>query len=67
MTGNQAAVANEVPRGVVEYETASKFHNLDEEIGHTLAGKTGASNDFVDAWYVGYTPRLCASIGIGYV
>jgi membrane carboxypeptidase/penicillin-binding protein len=67
MTGNQAAVASEVLRGVVEYGTASKFHKLDEEIGYTLTGGTGTSNDFVDAWYLGYTPRLCASVGVGYV
>ncbi|MDF2701115.1 MAG: glycosyl transferase, family 51 [Rubrobacteraceae bacterium] len=66
MTGNQAAVANEVLRGVVEDGTASMFHDLDEEIGLASAGKTGTTNDFVDAWYVGYTPRLCTSVWVGY-
>ena len=66
MTGNQAAVANEVLRGVVEDGTASMFHDLDEEIGRPSAGKTGTTNDFVDAWYVGYTPRLCTSVWVGY-
>jgi len=67
MTGNQAAVANEVLRGVVEDGTTSMFHNLDEEIGYPPVGKTGTSNDFVDAWYVGYTPRLCTSVWVGYL
>ena len=66
MTGNQAAVANAVLRGVVVDGTASMFHDLDEEIGHTSVGKTGTTNDFVDAWYVGYTPRLCTSVWVGY-
>jgi len=66
LTGNQAAVANGVLRGVVENGTATMFHDLDEEIGHPSAGKTGTSNDFVDAWYVGYTPRLCTSVWVGY-
>ena len=66
MTGNQAAVANGVLRGVVVEGTASMFHDLDEEIGHLSAGKTGTTNDFVDAWYVGYTPRLCTSVWVGY-
>ena len=66
MTGNQAAVANGVLRGVVEDGTASMFHDLDEEIGRPSAGKTGTTNDFVDAWYVGYTPRLCTSVWVGY-
>ena len=66
MTGNQAAVANEVLRGVVENGTASMFHDLDEEIGRPSAGKTGTTNSFADAWYVGYTPRLCTSVWVGY-
>jgi membrane peptidoglycan carboxypeptidase len=66
LTGNQAAVANEVLRGVVEDGTASMFHDLDEEIGRPSAGKTGTTNNFADAWYVGYTPRLCTSVWVGY-
>ena len=30
------------------------------------AGKTGTTNDFVDAWFVGYTPHLVAGVWIGY-
>ena len=66
MTGNQAAAANQVLRGVVEDGTASMFHDLDEEIGHPSAGKTGTTNNFADAWYIGYTPRLCTAVWIGY-
>jgi penicillin-binding protein 1A len=42
------------------------FHDLDEEIGRPSAGKTGTSNDFADAWYVGYTPRLSTAVWVGY-
>ena len=42
------------------------YHDLDEEIGHPSAGKTGTTDNFVDAWYVGYTPRLCTSVWVGY-
>jgi penicillin-binding protein 1A len=66
MTGNQAAALNEVLRGVVEEGTANMFHDLDEEIGRPSAGKTGTTDDFVDAWYVGYTPRLCTAVWVGY-
>src|SRR5918997_5397674 len=66
LTGNEAAVATQVLRGVVKDGTATMFHDLDEEIGRPSAGKTGTTDDFVDAWYVGYTPRLCTSVWVGY-
>ena len=66
LTGDQAAVATGVLRRVVESGTASMFHDLDEEIGRPSAGKTGTTDDFVDAWYVGYTPRLCTSVWVGH-
>jgi penicillin-binding protein 1A len=66
LTGNDAAVATQVLRGVVKDGTASMFHDLDEEIGHPSAGKTGTTDNFADAWYVGYTPRLCTSVWVGY-
>lgn len=31
-----------------------------------VAGKTGTSNDFHDAWFVGYTPELVAGVWVGY-
>ena len=33
---------------------------------HTDAGKTGTTDKYADAWFSGYTPRLEASIWIGY-
>ena len=66
MSGNQATAASQVLRGVVEDGTASMFHDLDEEIGRPSAGKTGTTNDFADAWYVGYTPRLSTAVWVGY-
>jgi penicillin-binding protein 1A len=30
------------------------------------AGKTGTTNDYHDAWFVGFTPRLVAGVWIGY-
>jgi penicillin-binding protein 1A len=66
LSSNQAAAATEVLRRVVQGGTASFYHNLDREIGHPSAGKTGTTDDFVDAWYVGYTPRLSTAVWVGY-
>jgi Membrane carboxypeptidase (penicillin-binding protein) len=33
---------------------------------HTDAGKTGTTDNYADAWFDGYTPRLEATVWIGY-
>jgi penicillin-binding protein 1A len=30
------------------------------------AGKTGTTNDYHDAWFIGYTPRLATGVWVGY-
>jgi penicillin-binding protein 1A len=37
-------------------------------VGFTLpaAGKTGTTNDFNDAWFVGFTPRLATGVWVGF-
>ncbi len=30
------------------------------------AGKTGTTNDFADAWFIGFTPQLCAGVWVGF-
>ena len=49
---------------VITYGTAWKARRA----GFMLpaAGKTGTTNDYVDAWFVGYTPRLVAGVWIGF-
>ena len=33
---------------------------------YPLAGKTGTTNDFTDAWFVGFSPSLTCGVWIGY-
>lgn len=35
-------------------------------LGRPCAGKTGTSNDYRDAWFIGYTPDLVSGVWIGY-
>ena len=35
-------------------------------VGKPIAGKTGTTNDWQDAWFVGFTPDLAAGVYIGY-
>jgi 1A family penicillin-binding protein len=36
------------------------------EFGRPLAGKTGTTEEYHDAWFVGYTPDLVTAVWVGY-
>lgn len=48
--------------GVVQHGTGIAASKLN----FPLAGKTGTTNDFTDAWFVGFSPTLTAGVWIGY-
>ena len=50
-------------RGVVDGGTATRVRRY---FKGEAAGKTGTTNDFADAWFVGYTPRLVAGVWTGF-
>jgi len=33
---------------------------------YALAGKTGTTNDFTDAWFIGFSPSVTAGVWVGY-
>jgi penicillin-binding protein 1A len=47
--------------GVVEFGTATRVQVL----GRPIAGKTGTTNDFRDAWFIGFTPSLITGAWMG--
>jgi penicillin-binding protein 1A len=55
------AKATEILKKNVEAGTGTKA-----QFGCPAAGKTGTVDDFTDAWFVGYTPRLATSVWIGH-
>jgi len=36
-----------------------------KELGRPSGGKTGTTNDFTDAWYMGFTPQITAGVWVG--
>ena len=36
-----------------------------KELGRPSAGKTGTTNDFTDAWYIGFTPQITTGVWVG--
>jgi penicillin-binding protein 1A len=48
--------------GVVQRGTGTGANRL----GRPVAGKTGTSSDYKDAWFVGFTPELAVGVYVGY-
>jgi penicillin-binding protein 1A len=49
-------------QGVVEHGTGIKV----AAVGKPLAGKTGTTSDWFDAWFVGFSPELAAGAYVGF-
>jgi membrane carboxypeptidase/penicillin-binding protein len=50
--------------GVINAGTAARARGLGFRL--PAAGKTGTTNDYHDAWFVGYTPHLATGVWVGY-
>jgi len=61
---------------IIDPETVHKMNDLMKsvvtqgtargaQIGREVAGKTGTSQDFHDAWFIGYTPQLITGVWVG--
>ena len=49
-------------RGVTSEGTGARAAALN----HPLGGKTGTTNDFTDAWFVGFSPSITCGVWVGY-
>ena len=57
-----AYVITHMLRGVVERGTGQGAKAL----GRPIAAKTGTTNDYANAWFIGFTPRLTTGVWVGY-
>ncbi|MEG6586481.1 transglycosylase domain-containing protein [Dendrosporobacter sp. 1207_IL3150] len=55
-----AYIVTDMMRGVLTHGTGAAAN-----IGRPAAGKTGTTSDYKDAWFVGFTPDLVASVWLG--
>jgi penicillin-binding protein 1A len=61
MSEQQAFIMTSMLQGVVQRGTGTRAKVL----GRPVAGKTGTTNDFIDAWFVGYSPTMVAGVWVG--
>ncbi|HEY6273563.1 MAG TPA: PBP1A family penicillin-binding protein [Terriglobales bacterium] len=48
--------------GVIQHGTGMAARKLN----HPLAGKTGTTNDYTDAWFIGFSPSITCGVWIGF-
>jgi len=63
LTANTAALVTSLLQGVVRAGTGKNAQLSD---GRPAAGKTGTTENYGDAWFVGYTPQLVTAVWVGY-
>ena len=62
LRADTAFIMTSLLRGVAERGTAARARRLKRPIG----GKTGTTNDFTDAWFIGFEPSLAAGVWVGF-
>jgi penicillin-binding protein 1A len=63
LSADDAAIVTSLLQNVVKYGTG-KAAALSG--GRSVAGKTGTTENYGDAWFVGYTPQLVTAVWVGY-
>ena len=49
-------------KGVIQEGTGRRARNIE----HSVAGKTGSTNGYFDAWFIGYTPHIATGVWVGF-
>jgi penicillin-binding protein 1A len=62
LTRDENALLTSILQGVIRSGTGRRASLSDR----TAAGKTGTTENYGDAWFVGYTPQLATAVWVGY-
>ncbi|HVR40668.1 MAG TPA: PBP1A family penicillin-binding protein [Thermoanaerobaculia bacterium] len=57
-------VMDEILKDVFDYGTAGKARSFGFE--RPFSGKTGTTNNYRDAWFIGYSPRILSLVWVGF-
>lgn len=57
-----AFVASHLMKEVVSFGTGQEA----KQLGRPAAGKTGTTNDYLDAWFMGFTPFVVTGVWVGF-
>jgi penicillin-binding protein 1A len=62
LSSTQAGIVNATLQKAVQFGTGTRARLPDRPV----AGKTGTTENYGDAWFVGYTPQLVVAVWVGY-
>jgi penicillin-binding protein 1A len=62
LTSTQAGMINSMLEKAVQFGTGKRAYLPSRPV----AGKTGTTENYGDAWFVGYTPQLVVAVWVGY-
>jgi penicillin-binding protein 1A len=62
LTSTQAGIVNSILQKAVQFGTGTRARLPNRPV----AGKTGTTENYGDAWFVGYTPQLAVAVWVGY-
>jgi penicillin-binding protein 1A len=62
VTPHTARIMTQFLQQVILHGTAFSASKLN----HPLGGKTGTTNDFTDAWFIGFSPSITCGVWVGY-
>lgn len=59
-----AFIMNEMLKGTVSDPSGTAVRA--QSLGREIAGKTGSTNGYYDAWFIGYTPQIATGVWVGF-